>query len=408
MKKNQSSKIVIEIKDLWESFRIYHHKSMTLKDTFVRLKKSAYEEFWALKGVSFKVFKGETLGIIGENGSGKSTLLKCISGILEPSKGCIKVKGKISPLLELGAGFHPELSGRENIFINGAILGLTKKQIQERYDKIVAFAELEDFIDTQVKFYSSGMYIRLGFAVAIFADPDILMVDEVLAVGDESFRKKCFDKIKEFQKMNKTIIIVTHDMGSAYRFCDRLVLLSKGKINKEGKPKEIVRNYVNSVIEDEKFSEKGSKDIVLTKVELFDENETKQTNFSPGDNLVISITYNAKTAIKNPIFGFAIFDQQGNHCFGTHTKYKGLNIPEVNGVGLIRFKLDSLPMLNGKFYLTVAAINESNDIYHELKNCLSFEVTSSNDDEGTLYIPVECEIQSLSNKSNTKQEVGKN
>ncbi|KKL21231.1 hypothetical protein LCGC14_2447520, partial [marine sediment metagenome] len=256
----KKSEIVVEAKDLWENYRIYHHRNMTIKDTLVRLRRSVYEEFWALKGVSFSVRKGETLGIIGENGSGKSTLLKCIAGILEPSKGELTVNGRISPLLELGAGFHPELSGRENIYINGAILGLTKKQIDERYDEIVAFSELENFIDTQVKYYSSGMYIRLGFAVAVFSDPDILLIDEIMAVGDESFRKKSFDKMKEFKELNKTIILVTHDMSAAARFCDRLILLQHGEITKTGKPKEVVRNYVNNALEDEVRSEKGSRD----------------------------------------------------------------------------------------------------------------------------------------------------
>jgi len=236
----------LEAKDVWESFRIYHHKNMSIKDTLVRLRRSVYEEFWALKGVSFKVHKGETLGIIGENGSGKSTLLKCIAGILQPSKGAIKVDGKISPLLELGAGFHPELSGRENIYVNGAILGMTRKQVEERYDDIVAFSELEEFIDNQVKFYSSGMYIRLGFAVAIYSNPDILLIDEVLSVGDESFRKKSFEKINEFRAANKTIILVTHDMSSAARFCDKLLLLHKGVITKTGEPNTVIKDYVDT------------------------------------------------------------------------------------------------------------------------------------------------------------------
>jgi len=210
VKKSNDNKreIVVEANNVWESFRIYHHRNLTIKDTLIRLRRSIYEEFWALKNISFRVKKGETLGIIGENGSGKSTLLKCIAGILTPTKGTINVKGKISPLLELGAGFHPELSGRENIYINGAILGLSRKQIDKRFDNIVAFSELEEFIDTQVKYYSSGMYIRLGFAVAVFSDPDILLIDEILAVGDESFKKKSFDKMKEFQVKAKTIILV--------------------------------------------------------------------------------------------------------------------------------------------------------------------------------------------------------
>ena len=242
---SEKDKIAIEIKELWENFRIYQERSGTLKAALVKLKRAVYEEFWALRGVSFSIYKGETFGIIGQNGSGKSTLLKCIAGILQPAKGSIEVHGKISPLLELGAGFHPELTGRENIYINGAILRMTRKQINEKFDEIVAFSELGKFIDTQVKFYSSGMYIRLGFAIAVFSDPAILIIDEVLAVGDEHFKSKCFDKIKEFQSLNKTIVIVTHDMDSANKFCNRLVLLQQGTVQKIGNPAEVIANYLD-------------------------------------------------------------------------------------------------------------------------------------------------------------------
>lgn len=243
---NTRKNISIEIKEVWESFRIYHQKNETLKAALVKFKRGVYEEFWALKGVSFDVLRGETIGIIGQNGSGKSTLLKCIARILTPTRGQINVFGKISPLLELGAGFHPELTGRENIFVNGAILGLTRRQIKERYDDIVAFSELEDFIDTQVKAYSSGMYIRLGFAVAVYSDPDILLIDEILAVGDERFRHKCYAKIRNFQNNGKTIILVTHDMNAARDFCDRLVLLQKGSVQEIGKPQDVANTYINA------------------------------------------------------------------------------------------------------------------------------------------------------------------
>src|SRR3954463_8624683 len=205
------------------------------------------ETFQALRGVSFQVPKGCTYGVIGRNGSGKSTLLKCVAGITRPTEGEVKVDGRISALIELGAGFHPEISGRENIFINGIMLGLTKREIQRRFDEIVEFAEMKDFIDAPVKTYSSGMYMRLGFAVAIHVDPDVLLVDEVLAVGDEGFTHKCLDKFGEFKRRNKTILLVTHSLGLVERFCDEALWLDGGKVRGSGDPKRVIDAYLTDV-----------------------------------------------------------------------------------------------------------------------------------------------------------------
>ncbi len=385
---SQNKKIAVEAKDVWENFRIYHHRNMSIKDTLVRLRRSIYEEFWALKGVSFSVEKGETFGIIGANGSGKSTLLKCIAGILAPAKGEIKVTGKISPLLELGAGFHPELSGRENVYVNGAILGMTRKQIDERFDDILAFSELEAFIDTQVKFYSSGMYIRLGFAVAVYSDPDILLIDEIMAVGDENFKKKSFDKMREFKEAGKTIILVTHDMATASRFCDRLIFLKDGVVEHKGEPKKVVRDYVNSALRDEKSSESGTKELVLNNVKIQNDKGLVSKRFSAGETIEITADFKIKKPIKNPIFGIAIHDQQGNLSFGTNTKLINASTGSVNGSGSISFRLNNLPMIDGKFYVTIAATSENDETYHWLDKFLSFEIENRNENEGVLYIPV--------------------
>src|SRR5581483_6818408 len=205
------------------------------------------EPFWALKDTSFKIKKGETVGIIGNNGSGKSTILKLIAGVMYPTKGKVVVNGRINPLIELGAGFHPELTGRENIYLNGTILGLTIPQIDERFDEIVSFAELGDFIDSPLKHYSSGMYMRLGFSVAIFTEPKILLVDEILAVGDREFQKKCFKKMDEFKKNNITIVIVTHEMESVRKFCDRVILLSDGIIKDDGRADKLLSEYLKLI-----------------------------------------------------------------------------------------------------------------------------------------------------------------
>src|SRR6187401_984385 len=205
------------------------------------------ETFQALKNVSFQVPKGCTYGVIGSNGSGKSTLLKCVAGITRPTEGDVKVDGRISALIELGAGFHPEISGRENIFINGIMLGLTKKEIQHRFDEIVEFAELQEFIDAPVKTYSSGMYMRLGFAVAVHVDPEVLLVDEVLAVGDQGFTHKCLDKFGEFRRRGKTILLVTHSLGLVERFCDEALWLDGGKVRGEGDPRRVIGAYLTDV-----------------------------------------------------------------------------------------------------------------------------------------------------------------
>jgi len=225
---------VITLNEVSKRFIIRKEKS--LKERLVNFGRSRKhkEDFWALDGIDLDIEAGTTVGLIGANGSGKSTLLKVIGGIIQPTRGVVRRRGQLAALLELGAGFHPDLTGRENVFLNGAILGLSQKQIEGYFDSIVAFSEIPDFIDTQVKFYSSGMYVRLAFAIAIHVDPDVLLVDEVLAVGDEPFQKKCLDKIKEFQQEGRTIVLVTHDLTTVQEMCDRTIVLSHGKVIFDG------------------------------------------------------------------------------------------------------------------------------------------------------------------------------
>src|SRR5689334_12781356 len=243
----------IEVRDVFKVYRRYGHRRQfaTLKSAILsgsfETDLKADETFESLKGLSFDVARGRTYGIIGRNGSGKSTMLKCVAGITRPTRGTVTVNGRISALIELGAGFHPEISGRENVFINGIMLGLSKKEITRRFDEIVRFAELEDFIDAPVKTYSSGMYMRLGFAVAIHVDPDVLLVDEVLAVGDEGFTHKCLDKFSDFRRRGKTILLVTHSLGLVERFCDEALWLEGGKVRATGDPKRIVDAYLTDI-----------------------------------------------------------------------------------------------------------------------------------------------------------------
>ncbi len=233
----------IEVRDVSKRFRLYHERYSSLKERAMHLGRIPFEDFWAARDISFEVAEGSTVGILGHNGSGKSTLLKCIAGILQPTSGEIVTRGRLAALLELGSGFHPELTGRENIFMNGAILGLSKRDITKVFDDIVAFAELDKFIDMQVRHYSSGMYVRLGFAVAVNVDPEILLVDEVLAVGDEQFARKCLDRVARLQREGRTILFVTHGADLVRRICDRAIVLDHGVMIANTTSAEAVRTF---------------------------------------------------------------------------------------------------------------------------------------------------------------------
>ncbi|MEO5842315.1 MAG: ABC transporter ATP-binding protein, partial [Acidimicrobiales bacterium] len=237
----------IRVDDVSKRFRLYQERNTSLKATILRRQRAVYKELWALQDVSFEIPEGQSFGLIGHNGSGKSTLLKCIAKILTPDKGAITTRGKISALLELGAGFHPELSGRDNVYLNASILGLPKKEIDRRFDEIVDFSGLGDRIDTPVKNYSSGMYIRLGFSVAINVDPEILLIDEILTVGDESFQRKCTEKFDDLKDSGKTIVLVSHAMGAMKDLCDELALLDHGRLVSIGKPDDVIDTYMGGV-----------------------------------------------------------------------------------------------------------------------------------------------------------------
>src|SRR4029079_249675 len=271
-------------------FRLYHERNQSLKIAVLRGGRARFEEFWALQDVSFEVPEGTTFGLIGEDGSGKSTMLKCMAKILRPDKGSIEAFGKISALLELGAGFHPELTGRDNVYLNGAILGLSRKELNARFDTIVDFAGLEQFIDTPVKNYSSGMYVRLGFSVAINVDPDILLVDEVLAVGDEQFQRKCSEKFAEFKESGKTIVIVSHALGTMRALCDEVALLEHGALIDVGPAGQIVDEYLGEVHRDRAADGAhgvrwGSGEALITDIEMLDAAGNSVTTVRTGDDV---------------------------------------------------------------------------------------------------------------------------
>jgi len=354
----------IVVNDVWKKFRLYDERNQSLKAAVMRGRRARYREFDALKGVSFEIPEGTTFGLIGENGSGKSTLLKCIARILRPDGGDITTTGKISALLELGAGFHPELSGRENVYLNGAILGMSKKQLEERFDEIVDFAGLAEFIDSPVKNYSSGMYVRLGFSVAINVDPDILLVDEVLAVGDEAFQRKCSEKFAELKESGKTIVVVSHALGTMRTLCDRLALLEHGNLVDVGDAGHIVDEYmtdvhVDRVTDGDHGTRWGSGEGRISKIELLDARGRAVTTVSTGDAVTFRFHYELDDRFERPVFGMAIHTIDGVHVTGPNTREAGF-VPEfLEGSGYVDLRVDRLMLVRGIYDVSVSLVDYS-------------------------------------------------
>jgi ABC-2 type transport system ATP-binding protein len=349
----------IVVDDVWKQFRLYDERNQSLKATVMRGRRARYREFQALKGVSFEIAEGTTFGLIGENGSGKSTLLKCIAKILRPERGTITTVGKISALLELGAGFHPELSGRENVYLNGAILGLSKKQLDARFDEIVAFAGLEEFIDSPVKNYSSGMYVRLGFSVAINVDPDILLVDEVLAVGDEAFQRKCSEKFAELKQSGKTIIVVSHALGTMRTLCDQLALLEHGNLVDVGAAGEIIDEYISDVHEDRVPDGQhgvrwGSGEGRIEHIELLDSQQRSTSTVRTGDSVTFRLHYAVDQPLDKPVFGLAVYTLEGVHVTGPNTRDAGVVPDQLEGTGFVDLVVDRMPLLRGVYDVSVS------------------------------------------------------
>jgi ABC-2 type transport system ATP-binding protein/lipopolysaccharide transport system ATP-binding protein len=404
------------VKDIEKFYKKYSHKHkfLTLKSALVSgtifNDLTQDEKFAALKGVSFEVPEGKTVSIIGENGSGKSTLLKLLSGISRPTAGEIITRGRISALIELGAGFHPEISGRENIFINGIILGLTKKKIQEKLNDIIRFAELEDFIDNPVKSYSSGMYMRLGFSIAINVDPDILLIDEVLAVGDASFVPKCLDKINEFKRAGKTIIFVSHDLSTVDRISDEVIWLKEGKIEMQGYPKRVIDAYLEYIgkkdeakaeiqhqeeeEEGEENEEKrwGSREIEINNVKMIDAKGKEKYIYEDDEAFTIEFDVTAHQEETDFVFGVGIYNSEGVHCYGTNTFIEDFKSRSISGKGKIKVHVPALNLINGSYFLDIAAHKRDGYPfdYHHFQ--YTFKVTSTYKDVGITRIPHQWEF----------------
>jgi len=399
----------IVVERVSKHFRIFRGREDTLKGAFARFFRSRVhpEEFWALQDVSFSVAQGETFGIIGENGSGKSTLLKLLCGILRPDQGSININGRVAGLLELGAGFHPDLTGRENIYLNGSLLGFSKAQIDKRFDEIVTFAELKDFIDTPVKHYSSGMYVRLGFAIAVNVDPEVLLIDEVIAVGDERFQQKCFEKMNQFKRTGKTIVLVSHSLEAIRNICRKALWLNAGKIQAEGTGDSVVNAYLSAVAvqasqrlqevsapeissSNQPVKRWGSREIEITEVKFFNREDEGRAAFRTGDLLRVRIHYFAKQRINSPVFGVAIHCDDGTHVTGPNTKIARNIVDNVEGQGVVEYVLPELLLLPGKYFLSAAVYDyECQHAYDHHSQMYSFVVVAGDVGErlGICHLP---------------------
>ena len=368
----------ITVEGVSKKYRLYHERNQAVKSAVMRGRRARYEEFWALKDVSFEVPVGCTFGLVGENGSGKSTLLKCLANILRADSGQITVDGRVSALLELGAGFHPELSGRENVYLNGAILGLSKKQINARFDDIVSFAGLDHFIDTPVKNYSSGMYIRLGFSVAINVDPDVLLIDEILAVGDAEFQQKCGEKFAELRESGKTIVIVSHALETIRSYCDQAVLLDHGEMKSLGSATKVVDDYLDGIhgtAGQTGAAHHGSGEIRAERVELLDADGTSTTRVATGDKITVRTHYVTREPTERPVFGIAIRRVDGILVTGPNTRDYDLVPDKLDGQGHVDFTVENLLVLPGTYELTVAIVDFIGArIFDSVDRVIRFEV----------------------------------
>jgi ABC-2 type transport system ATP-binding protein len=381
---------VVRVHDVSKRFVIYKDKS--LKERIVNRGRSKRhrDDFWALRNVDLEIGAGTTVGLIGPNGSGKSTLLKTIGGILQPTSGTVERRGRLAALLELGAGFHPDLTGRENVYLNASILGLSQAQTDHYFDAIVDFSGIERFIDTQVKFYSSGMYVRLAFAVAVHVDPDVLLVDEVLAVGDEPFQRKCLDRIRSFQKEGRTIVLVTHALDQVVDLCDRAVVLEAGRVVVDGDPALATRTLRNDFeavrLAEQEVSAAGhpSQQATITGVRVLNADGTPASEILSGDDVRIQIDVEAPSALEDWVLGIGLDTLSGQNVYGTNTQLLGTKLPALNGRGTYEIRLSNLFLGAGQYQVHGALAVWAGAEIHRLDQAATVSVKSDGRSVGLL------------------------
>ncbi len=391
---------VISFENVCKNYKLYSKGGLYLRDRLSHVlhrlnpfngaqltltdKRQPFErDFAAIKNVSFDIKQGEAVGFIGRNGAGKSTILKLLASVTKPTSGKVSINGRVAALIEVGAGFHPELTGRENVFLNASILGMKKVEIEKRFDSIVAFAELEDFIDTPVKHYSSGMYVRLGFAIAVHTDPDIYLIDEVLAVGDESFQKKCLDTLAAHKAAGKTMILVSHDLAKIDEVCGRVIYVNHGEIGFDGTSRQAIGKYredisgaaAGSVPGLHFFGEKAE----ILKVAVLDRHGKENSTLVSGDDLIVEISYRAKTRICNPVFGIALYGPNGEHLTGFNTRTCSLVIDAIEGEGKLFCRLPKVPLHDGNYTLATSVHDyDGVEVYDYKKTACGFEYGTGN------------------------------
>ena len=367
------------------------------------------ERFAALRDIELTVEEGRTLGIVGANGSGKSTLLKLIAGIYRPDSGTLRVRGRVAPLIELGAGFHPELTGRENIVINGIILGMSQREVRRRLDEIVEFSGLAEFIDAPARTYSSGMYMRLGFAVAVHLDPDVLLMDEVLAIGDEAFARKCADRLAEFRRLGKTILLVTHDPAAVERWCDEAVWLDRGVMKAAGAPRKVIDLYRQAVAEQESdmlarsydepepappeagptaptLDRWGTREIEIERVHLDDAYGHERYVYASGEPVTIRFRYRVHHAVDSRVFGFAILRNDGLWVYGTNTNLAKISLPDLRNAGEVEVTIDALDLTAGSYFVDVAVHAQDGTPYDYHSRRYRFSVRDEGTEQGVTKI----------------------
>ncbi len=372
----------ITVHGVSKKFRLYHRGPQGLKErllSWVGGGRRTYEEFWALRDVSLVVKPGEMVGLIGANGSGKSTLLQVVAGIYYPDEGQVEVNGRLRALLELGTGFNPELSGRDNIFLNGALMGLPRAKLRERLDAIVEFAEIDRFIDMPLKTYSSGMQMRLAFSVAVHLDPEILVLDEVLAVGDDHFFRKCLRRVNTIRQAGAAVLFVSHELLTVEQMCDRVYLVEDGRIVAEGTASDVLSRYRTSIAAGEAkhvdVKRWGTGDIKIKRVAVSGPRGQPTNTFHTGDPLGIRIEFEAPSRVDRPVFGVAINRDDGTLVTGPNTKMSELVIESVEGEGSIAYVAERLPLIPGSYLVTAAVYDENLiEAYDHWEHCASFMV----------------------------------
>lgn len=376
----------LEVKNLVKEFAKGNAPKQSLKEYFVNpLKKNKVKKFRAVDDLSFEVNKGEFFGVIGRNGSGKSTLLKMLAGILEPTSGSVNIHGKVVPFLELGVGFNPELTARENVYLNGTILGMTRGEISEKFDEIIKFAEVEEFVDVQVKNFSSGMYVRLAFAIAIQTEADVYLVDEILSVGDFNFQQKCFSLFKELKKKGKTIVFVSHDLGSVREFCDRVMYIKFGKLINIGKTREVVEDYVVNDRKENRNTNVGG-DLEVELLNLEDKKIETTTNNSP---IKVRIKYKLKPEALNDELeaGFSVWKDEELYIFGTNSRIEEKEI-KFEEEGHIDFIIKDFPLLHGHYDFSAAIHNKEGENYVWKEKAAKIAIVRNDQHDGLVNMDV--------------------